>query len=162
VFSFFARGMAFVDMAYLCKKNVSADSIVYVRRKTSKRLSICIEPCIRHIMDRYAGQTLDTPYVFPLLRSTVPAQAYTQYKRQLGWYNRSLKALAEILGVEALSSYTARHTWATSARDLGIPVSVISAGMGHSSERTTEIYLASLDNSVIDQANRKILRRLAR
>lgn len=162
VFSFFARGMAFVDMAYLCKKDIQADSIVYVRRKTSRKLSVRIEPCIRLIMDRYAKETSGSPYVFPLLRSADTAQAYSQYKNSLGWYNRSLKVLARILGIERLSSYTARHTWATSARDMGIPLSIISAGMGHSSERTTEIYLASLDNSVIDRANRKILQSLAR
>ncbi len=56
-----------------------------------------------------------------------------------------------------LSSYTPRHTWATTARDSNIPLSVISAGMGHSSENITRIYLSSLDNSIIDKANYKIL-----
>ena len=56
-----------------------------------------------------------------------------------------------------LSSYTSRHSWATAARNHDIPLSVISAGMGHTSERTTRIYLAQLDHDVIDKANRKII-----
>ena len=69
-----------------------------------------------------------------------------------------LKRLAELLGLEMpLSSYTSRHTWATTARNHNVPLSIISAGMGHASEKTTQIYLASLESSVVDQANRSII-----
>ena len=51
----------------------------------------------------------------------------------------------------------ARHSWATAARNHNVPISVISAGMGHTTEKTTQIYLASLESSVIDQANQSIL-----
>lgn len=76
----------------------------------------------------------------------------------MNYHNRKLKRLGEELGGNlSLSSYTARHTWATIARKHNIPISVISAGMGHTSEKTTRIYLASLENSVMDKANRGIL-----
>ncbi|HBL32925.1 MAG TPA: integrase, partial [Porphyromonadaceae bacterium] len=79
----------------------------------------------------------------------------------LGYYNRKLKRLGELVGSEMpLSSYTSRHTWATMARNYNVPISVISAGMGHTSEKTTQIYLASLENSVIDRANKEILAKL--
>lgn len=80
-----------------------------------------------------------------------------QYQTALNYYNRQLKRLSALLGLDcSLSSYTARHSWATAARNHDIPISVISAGMGHTSERTTQIYLSLLENSVIDRANRQI------
>ena len=72
-----------------------------------------------------------------------------------------LRRLGEMVGTEApLTSYSARHSWATIARDAAIPLSVISTGMGHTSERTTRIYLASLDNSLVDRANREVWERI--
>ena len=69
-----------------------------------------------------------------------------------------LKKISDLLGLPSpLTSYVARHTWATAARNKNIPLSVISAGMGHTSEKTTQIYLASLDNSIIDEANKFII-----
>lgn len=69
-----------------------------------------------------------------------------------------MKRISKILDLDiSLSSYTARHSWATAARNHNVPISVISAGMGHTTEKTTQIYLASLESSVIDQANQSIL-----
>lgn len=83
--------------------------------------------------------------------------------RTLNYYNRLLKKLASLLGLDSgLSSYTSRHSWATAARNHNVPLPVISAGMGHTSERTTQIYLSALETSVIDSANRKILASLNR
>ena len=84
--------------------------------------------------------------------------AFSQYQTALGYYNKLLKRLSKILDLDiSLSSYTARHSWATAARNHNVPISVISAGMGHTTEKTTQIYLASLESSVIDQANQSIL-----
>ena len=94
----------------------------------------------------------------PLLNAEDPVRGFSQYQTALGYYNRRLKRLAELLGLEMpLSSYTSRHTWATTARNHNVPLSIISAGMGHASEKTTQIYLASLESSVVDQANRSII-----
>ena len=163
LFSFYTRGMSFVDIAYLRKDDLQQGAIRYHRRKTGKTLSIQIEPCIQSIIARYATATANTPYVFPLLTAKEDTKAFTQYQTQLGVYNRSLKQLGKMLNKNVrLSSYTARHTWATLARNNAIPVAVISAAMGHSSERTTQIYLDSLEDSVIDRANHKILSFLQR
>lgn len=84
--------------------------------------------------------------------------AFSQYQTALGYYNKLLKRISKILDLDiSLSSYTARHSWATAARNHNVPISVISAGMGHTTEKTTQIYLASLESSVIDQANQSIL-----
>ncbi len=157
-FSYCTRGMAFVDIAFLKKSDISGGAINYIRRKTKQQMSVKIEPCVQNIIEHYAEKTKGSPYVFPLITSTDTEEAFHQYQSKLGYHNRQLKALFRALGEDIpISSYWARHSWATSARDKNIPLSVISAGMGHTSEKTTEIYLASLDNSVIDKANRNIL-----
>ncbi len=161
VFSYATRGMAFVDIAYLKKENYHNGEIVYTRHKTGQLLCVKAEPVIRRIIERYASPS--TPYLFPILRSLDPQEAYQTYCVALNTYNKLLGRLSKMLSLEPkLTSYTARHTWATVARDCNIPLSVISAGMGHSSELTTQIYLKSLENAVIDQANKKVLAILER
>ena len=158
VFSYCMR-----DMAFLRKKDMRDGAIHYMRRKTGQRMTVHLEPCMREIIGRYAPRTRDTPYLFPVLTAEDPARAYAQYQVALNYYNRLLKKLASLLGLDSgLSSYTSRHSWATAARNHNVPLPVISAGMGHTSERTTQIYLSALETSVIDSANRKILASLNR
>lgn len=158
MFSYCMRGMSFVDIAFLRKQSFDGDYISYRRQKTGQRLTVLVEPCIARIIQRYAKLSEGTPYIFPIISSDNPEEAYRQYQTALGYHNRKLKELAKRANVNLpLSSYWARHTWATVARNHNIPVSVIGAAMGHSSERTTLIYLASLENSVIDKANRLVI-----
>ena len=158
LFSFYTRGMAFVDIARLRKSNIRDGVISYERSKTGQHLYIRMEPCIKAIIDRYEERVRHLPYVFPILKTEEPEGAYKQYTIAINYYNRLLKRLSDMLGLDrGFSSYTPRHSWATVARDRNIPISVISAGMGHASEQTTQIYLAMLENSVIDSANRKII-----
>ena len=158
LFSLYLRGMAFVDMAYLQKCDIRRGDVTYIRRKTGVRLCVKMEPCSQEILERYEEKTAHTLYVLPIITSVDEKQAYREYQNALSYYNKQLKRLSEMLGYNIpLSSYTPRHTWATTARDSNIPLSVISAGMGHSSENITRIYLSSLDNSIIDKANCKIL-----
>lgn len=160
LFSFQARGMCFVDMAFLTHKNLQAGFIQYVRRKTGQAISVRVEPWMLAILNRYAGACHE-PYLLPILRASDPKEAFEQYTIALSRHNRMLRRLGEMVGTEApLTSYSARYSWATIARDAAIPLSVISTGMGHTSERTTRIYLASLDNSLVDRANREIWERI--
>ena len=156
IFSYCTRGMAFVDIAYLKKSNLQNGMICYARRKTGQLLSVRIEPSIQRIIDRYSDS--DSSYVFPILTSLDAAEAYEQYQGALNTHNRLLGRLSEILGCGCkLTSYTSRHSWATAARNHNVPISVISQGMGHTSEQTTQIYLTMLENSVIDDANKGII-----
>ncbi|MDO5460561.1 MAG: site-specific integrase [Bacteroidales bacterium] len=156
IFSYCTRGMAFVDIAYLKKNNLQNGIICYARRKTGQLLSIRIEPSIQRIIDRYTES--DSPYVFPILSSLDASEAYREYQTALNTHNRLLGRLSEILGCGCkLTSYTSRHSWATAARNHNVPISVISQGMGHTSEQTTQIYLTMLENSVIDDANKGII-----
>ena len=156
IFSYCARGMAFVDMAYLRKTDIRGGCIRYVRRKTGQQLCVRIEPDMSRIIRRYSRHS--SVYVFPILKSEEQEMAFRQYQVALNYYNRQLKRLAAMLRLgHGLSSYVARHSWATAARNHNIPLSVISAGMGHVSEKTTMIYLAMMENSVIDSANQRII-----
>ena len=156
IFSYCTRGMAFVDIAYLKKANLQNGMICYARRKTGQLMSVRIEPSIQRIIDRYADS--ESPYIFPILSSLDANEAYEQYQVALNTHNRLLGRLSEILGCGCkLTSYTSRHSWATAARNHNVPISVISQGMGHTSEQTTQIYLTMLENSVIDDANKGII-----
>lgn len=160
LFSFYCRGMAFVDMAYLRKSNVHGGLLTYARRKTGQLLHIRVEECMQRIIAQYAPLAC-SEYLFPIIDSLDPSRAYLSYRSALSYYNKHLKELSALLGLERrLSSYVARHTWATVARKMQIPVTIISEGLGHRSEQTTRIYLASLEQSVIDNANRRILQGL--
>ena len=149
IFSYCTRGMAFVDIAYLKKENIQNGVICYVR----------IEPSIQRIIDRYSSAL--SPYVFPILTSTDTKEAYEEYQVAINNHNRQLRRLSKMLPAGCkLTSYTSRHSWATAARNHNVPISVISAGMGHTSEQTTQIYLTMLENSVIDDANQGLIRSL--
>ena len=159
IFSYCTRGMAFVDIAYLKKDNIQNGVICYARRKTGQLLSVRIEPSIQRIIDRYSSAL--SPYVFPILTSTETKQAYEEYQVAINNHNRLLRRLSKMLPAGCkLTSYTSRHSWATAARNHNVPISVISAGMGHTSEQTTQIYLTMLENSVIDDANQGLIRSL--
>lgn len=163
LFSYCTRGMAFIDMVFLRREDIRGGSIVYRRRKTGQKLRIRIETCIGDILKKYGRKRQDSPYVFPVIRSQDVRAAYSEYQTALGYYNRKLKRLSSLLNLDTpLSSHVARHSWATAARNRNTPIAVISSGMGHTSERTTRIYLAALDESLIDSANRSILAPLER
>ncbi len=155
LFSFFARGMSFVDMAYLRKSDIHDNILSYRRRKTGQWLTMAIEPCMQEIIDRYDSSS---DFLLPILQNG----SYKNYRSQQRDMNRHISAIGLELGFERpLTFYVARHTWATMARDSGAPIQVISAGMGHTSERTTNIYLAQLDHNRIDDLNRQVISQLS-
>ena len=160
LFSYCARGMAFVDMAYLRKSDICGGILSYRRHKTGQRLEVRMESIMDKIVQRY--RDVSSSYVFPILREgNDEAVSYRKYRTMLRYYNSLLKRLSAISGIGLrLTSYTARHSWATAARAHGIALPVISAAMGHTSEKTTAIYLAAIDSGTIDDANRKIIGKL--
>ncbi|MCM1484488.1 MAG: site-specific integrase [Muribaculaceae bacterium] len=149
--SLYLRGMSFIDMAFLKKTDLQNGYITYRRRKTGKKLMIRWTGEMQSILDKYPRNT--SIYLLPII--TRPSTRERSVYRNVGYQiNRHLKHIALMIGIESnLTLYCARHSWATIAHEKGIPVHVISEGMGHDSETTTRIYLASLDSSVIDHAN---------
>ena len=158
LFSFYTRGMSFIDMAYLKKKDLSNGILSYRRRKTGQQLFIRWEKCMQEIVDKYENP--QSEFLLPIIRRT-DKDSRLQYQSTLRFVNNYLKSIATHLDVGiAISMYTARHSWASIAKSKNIPISVISEGMGHDSEMTTQIYLASLDNTIVDRANAQILKEL--
>lgn len=153
--SFYLRGMSFIDMAYLRKADLSQGYVTYRRRKTGQALTIKWTVEMQEIIDKYPKNI--TQYMLPVITNPNGNERHT-YRRCGNLINRNLKTVARMAGLDApLSLYYARHSWATIARMKGVPLSVISEGMGHDSEMTTRIYLASLDVSVVDNANSLII-----
>jgi len=159
LFSFYTRGMSFIDMAHLKKKDLQNGFLSYRRRKTGQQLVIRWEKCMQEIVGKYPEDSL-SPYLLPVLRYPFK-DTHKHYRNVMSGINRNLKEIAKLADISVpLSMYCARHSWASAAKGKNIPISVISEGMGHDSEATTQIYLASLDNSVVDKANAQILKSL--
>lgn len=157
LFSYCTRGMSFVDMAYLTRKQLVNGTIQYKRRKTGQPLSVRIEPYVQAIIERYQ-ETVHNGYILPIIHSDDEKTAYRQYQTALRYYNKKLKELSVLLGDGiSLTSYTARHSWATTAHRHNTPLTVISDCLGHHSERTTQIYLDSINEDVIDHTNADIV-----
>lgn len=154
--SFYLRGMSFVDMAFLRKKDRADNHVTYRRRKTGQRLDIARTKEMQSIVEKYPPNP--TQYLLPILTNPLSDERST-YRNRASCINRQLKTIARMTNLKIpLTLYCARHSWASAARTKGIPVSIISEGMGHDSEATTQIYLASLETSVIDRANALIIR----
>ena len=155
LFSFYTRGMSFIDMAHLRKKDLQNGILSYRRRKTGQQLFVKWEKCMQEIVDKYPVN--ETEYLLPVI--TEPNKDNrTQYSNGLHRVNNLLKQIGVQLGLHMpLTMYVARHSWASIAKSRNVPIAVISEGMGHDSENTTQIYLASLDTSIVDKANKKIL-----
>jgi len=157
MFSFYTRGMSFIDMAYLKKKDLQNGILSYRRRKTGQQLFIKWEKCMQRIVSKYSS--CDMEYLLPIIKKT--GNERRQYRNALRLVNNKLKEISAIAGLQTnLTMYVSRHSWASIAKSKNVPISVISEGMGHDSEGTTQIYLASLDSSMIDKANEMILRNL--
>ena len=153
LFSFYALGMPFVDVAFLQKKQIEGEYIVYQRHKTGQAIRVKIEPQMAKIINRY--QSRSTKFVFPILTTG----SMEEYQVARGKYNRQLKVLGTVAGVShPLTSYVARHSWASMAYHANVELPVISKALGHTSSETTRTYIREIDDRRIDAANHKLLR----
>lgn len=152
LFGFYAQGMAFVDIVFLKKKNIHDGILSYQRHKSNQLIHIVITPQMQELIDKYGN---DSEYVFPVIDTSLSTTVYDQYRLALGRMNRHLKKIASQLHMNVrLTTYTARHTWATLARESGAPISIISAGLGHTSEEMTRVYLKDFDQEALAKVNR--------
>ena len=156
MFSFYTRGMALADMANLTTANLRNGYLVYRRQKPRQELYVKWEPCMQEIVDRYPRQS---PFLLPLIKSEEDKR--NQYKLTQQRVNHNLKKLSERLGLpHPLTMSMARHSWASIANSKDIALSVIGEGLGYNSENATRIYLAQIDTSQVDRANKMILNEL--
>ena len=162
LFSFYAMGMPFIDVAHLKKKQIEGDVLSYYRQKTGTKVQVRVESCMRDIMNRY--DTPSSPYVFPILRDgATAAEMALRYRSALSYHNRLLKKIGCMAGLaRPLTTYVARHSWASAAYKDGVNINVIAQALGHTSSETTRTYVRDLDSSQIFQANKKVLRGVKR
>ena len=158
LFSFFTIGMSWVDLAYLKLSNVKGGRIDYARKKTGKDYSIQINEKIDSILKYYSKGKKQSEFIFPILFEQDDLKRIRERKNSLRKHNDRLIKIASLAGItDDITSYVARHSWASIANFSGIHIGVISQGMGHSDIKTTQIYLANFDRSDIDSANANIL-----
>lgn len=158
LFLFFCRGMSFIDAAFLRKTDVRNGVLTYRRHKTNQVLRIKIINPIKELIDRYSDKS--SPFLLPIIDCSA-ADERKQYETALRRINNTLKIIADMVKLPVtLTTYVSRHSWATIAKSKNVPVNVISDALGHESIATTQIYLASIDASVIDRVNELIIKEL--
>lgn len=155
MFLFYCRGMSFVDAAFLRKSDIRNGVLTYCRRKTGRQLHVKVINRMYEVIDRHISR--DSEFVFPIITKRGKNER-RQYETGLRLVNQSLKTVGELAGVSTcLTTYVARHSWATIAKTKNVPLSIISDALGHESANTTRIYLASINPSEIDIANELVL-----
>lgn len=161
-FCLYAHGMCFVDMAFLKKSHVNNGVIRYYRRKTGKQIEVPVNEEMQLIIDRFAPMMENSEYLFPVVKREGSGGKLV-YETAMRTQNRRLKKLAEMTGLsKGVSTHVARHSWATICKNELLPLSVISEGLGHSSEKMTRKYLASFDQSVLGNAGKTVLMAISR
>lgn len=159
MFSFLTRGMSFIDMAYLKKSDIKDNRIIYRRKKTGQKLEIGWEKQMVRIVEKYSANN-NGQYLLPIITNNDVAVAI-QCKNKLQQINRNLKKISKMLNLNVnLTTYVARHSWASAARDMDVSLSVISEGLGHEDIKTTQIYLSDINTATIDKANQMIIKEL--
>ena len=155
---FMLRGMPFIDLAHLRKSDLRNRRITYHRHKTGKLMVVDVPPDAMRLLQKYRDKT-DSEYLFPLLHGGLfMEEHHHRYQETLRHFNRELaRLMKQLLPGVSVSSYTARHTWATLAYHSGVPVGLISQSLGHSSIRVTMTYLKPFDAEVIDRINRQVI-----
>lgn len=157
-FSYFMGGINFVDMAYLTKDNIIDNRLIYSRRKTSKLIKLPLQPKAIELILKYADP--DNLYLFPILSTfhKTEQQQRNRIHKVIAKVNDRLKAIGEELNLPIeLTTYVARHSFATSLKRSGVNTSLISEALGHSSERVTQIYLDSFGNDQMEDAMKNLL-----
>lgn len=158
LFSFYMRGMSFIDIAYLRKKDLANGYITYTRRKTGQQLKIRWEKSMQDNLEKYERNP--TQYLLPIITRQDGTERKQYFNKNL-YVNRKLKQVAQLANISIpLSMYVSRHSWASIAKLKNVPLHVISEGLGHDSEETTRIYLAAIQTNRIDEANNRILKEL--
>lgn len=158
LFSYYAQGMPFVDLAFMRREQWAEGRITYNRHKTGQRIAIAVEPCMEEIITRYdkGGE-----YLFPVLTETEQVAAERQYIAKLCCYNRLLKRLATMAGLsQKLTSYVVRHSWASAAYNQNVDLAVISKALGHANPQHTLIYIREIDDERLAEANHRIIEQL--
>ncbi|MCB0823548.1 MAG: site-specific integrase [Bacteroidales bacterium] len=157
MFSFYMIGMNFSDMAYLTPSNVVNGRLEYKRKKTGKFYSLALFDKAHDILNYYLKGKKKDEYIFPIIERTDPEHIRMDIQNKLRTFNKYIGQIASELKIQGnITSYVARHSWASIGKFLNVPIQVISEGLGHDNIQTTQIYLDSFETNVIDDATKLI------
>ncbi|WP_289225529.1 site-specific integrase [Bacteroides acidifaciens] len=157
-FSYFMGGINFKDIAFLKEDNIIDNRLSYIRRKTKQLITLPLQAQAIEIINKY--KSTNNPYLFPILSSQplTESQQRNRIRQVAKSINRNLKAIGEELNLPIdLTTYVARHSFATVLKRSGVNTSIICEAMGHSSEKVTQIYLDSFENEQVDAAMSNLL-----
>jgi len=159
---FLLRGMPFVDMVYLKKRELKHNAISYRRMKTGRPLIVELEEPALVLLNSLANKDESSPYLFPFLHHPDGSEkAYKEYRTALRSFNNRLEVIGKELGLkQKITTYTARHTWVTIAFTCNISSAIISQSVGHSSIKVTEIYLKPFQQAAINAANKQVIQQV--
>ena len=159
IFSYLCGGINFTDIANLTKANITNGRIHYIRQKTGKLIKLGISEEAMQIIKKYESESKG--YLFPILNANIhktPLQKQNRIHKMLGKINKNLKLIAAQLNVDAnMTTYVARHSFASVLKKSGVSIALISEALGHSDLSTTQVYLDSFDNEQIDAAMQNLL-----
>lgn len=156
--SFYLMGISFTDLAHLTREDIKDGRISFSRQKTHRKYDMAITGKAQRILDYYLTKDPKSTFVFPIITQSDPSKQYTQVQEARKRFNKRLKKIGEMCGIEkTLTSYVSRHSFATLAKNKGIPITAISEMLGHESVKTTQVYLDSLPSDMIDKYHRDIL-----
>lgn len=160
--SFLLNGMSYVDMAHLKLSNIVDGRIRYSRKKTDEPYNIKIHDQLEPLLTYFTKDKKRSDYLLNVVKSENPIESYNQIVWARKRYNDNLKKLAELAGIqENITSYAARHSFASGANEMGIPLTAISQMLGHKRISTTQAYLANLRKGKMDEYQDEIFGQLA-
>ena len=157
-FSYLAAGINFGDIARLTKDNILENRLIYIRKKTQKQIKVSLQEQAIKLIQKYSMP--DNPYLFPILSNfhKTEQQKVNRIHKIIAKVNKSLKEIGERLNIPIdLTTYVARHSFATVLKRSGVNTSLICEALGHSSERVTQIYLDSFGNEQMEDAMKNLL-----
>ena len=157
--SFYLRGMSFADLAELKVSNIISSRIYYQRKKTDKPYNVMITDELQQILSIYLPGKEKDAYIFPIVKRSAPQEKYNDIEWARRRFNKKLKKIADKCGIEEnLTSYVSRHSFATRAKNLGIPIASISDMLGHENVKTTQVYLDTLPSDQLDAFHAQVLK----
>ena len=160
-FSYLCGGISFVDIANLTPLNIVDDRLIYQRQKTHGNINLQLSPNARRIIDKYTDYQHEADYLFPILHSkrhVSPMQKSNRVHKICHQVNQELRLFGQELKITAeVTTYVARHSFATILKKSGVNIGIISQALGHQDIKTTEIYLSKFDNEQVDEAMKNLL-----
>lgn len=158
VFSYLNAGINFIDIAKLKHSNIIGNQLIYNREKTKKLINVPLQQQAIEIIAKYKNDK--SPYLFPVLTPfhKTEIQIANRLHKVLAKINKHLKEIGKKLKLPIpLTTYVARHSYATVLKRAGVSTSIISESLGHSSEKITQVYLDSFNNEQINEAMKNLL-----